>query len=60
MRSNRNYTGSDLATATIAHSQIVGTFAAAQRFPAAFDDRDVAILEWIAAEGCRAKQSYPC
>jgi hypothetical protein len=32
--------------------------AAVQRFPAGFDDRDVAILQWIAAEGRRAKRSY--
>ena len=53
MRSNRNYTGSDLLTltATIANTQIAVTLAAGQRFPAGFDDRDVAILEWIAAEG---------
>jgi len=36
----------------------VVTSAAAQRFPAGFDDRDVAILQWIAAEGRRAKRSY--
>jgi hypothetical protein len=60
MRSNRNYIGPDLSTLTaaIAHSQIVATSAAAQRFPAGFDDRDVAILQWIAAEGGRAKRSY--
>jgi len=60
MRSNRNYIGRDLSTLTaaIAHSQIVVMSAAAQRFPAGFDDRDVAILQWIAAEGRRAKRSY--
>ena len=59
MKSNRNYTDPDLLTLTaaIAHSQIVVTSAAAERFPAGFDDRDVAILQWIAAEG-RAKRSY--
>ena len=59
MRSNRNYIGLDLSTLTaaIAHSQTVVTVAAAERFPAGFDDRDVAILQWIAAEG-RAKRSY--
>jgi len=60
MKSNRNYTDPDLLTLTaaIAHSQIVVTSAAAERFPAGFDDRDVTILQWIAAEGCRAKRSY--
>ena len=60
MKSNRNYTDPDLSTLTaaIAHSQIVVTSAAAERFPAGFDDRDVAILQWIAAESCRAKRSY--
>jgi hypothetical protein len=60
MRPNRNEIGPDLSTLTavIAHSQIVVTLAAAQRFPAGYDDRDVAILQWIAAEGCHAKRSY--
>jgi len=61
MRSNRKYNGPDLSTltATIGHSQIVATLAAAaQRFPVGFDDRDVAILEWIAVESCNARRSY--
>jgi hypothetical protein len=60
MRSNRNYIGPDLTwlTAAIAHSQIVVTSAAAERFPTGFDDRDIAILQWIAAERCRAKRFY--
>jgi hypothetical protein len=60
MRSNRNEISPDLSTLTavIAHSQIVVTLAAAQRFPAGYDDQDVAILQWIAAEGCHAKRSY--
>jgi hypothetical protein len=45
-----------LLTANI-HSGITVTSAAAQRFPAGFDDRDIAILQWIAAEGCRAVNS---
>jgi hypothetical protein len=45
-------------TAAIAHSQIVVTSAAAERFPAGFDDQDVAILQWIAAERCRVKRFY--
>ena len=60
MRSNRDYIGPDLSTLTaaIAHSQIVVMLAAAQRFPVGFDDQDVAILQWIAAESCHAKRSY--
>jgi hypothetical protein len=60
MRPNRNEIGPDLSTLTavIAHSQIVVTLAAAQRFPAGYDDQDVAIPQWIAAEGCHAKRSY--
>ena len=60
MRLNRNYIDPDLSTLTaaIAHSQIVVTLAAAQRFPVGYDDRDVAILQWIAAQGRHAKRSY--
>jgi hypothetical protein len=61
MMSNGNYIGPDLSTLTgaIAHSEIVVTLAVAQRFlPEGFDDQDVAILQWIAAEGCHAKRSY--
>jgi hypothetical protein len=60
MRSNRDYIDPDLLTfkTTIAHSEIVVTLEAAQRFPAGFDDQDIAILQWIAAEGCQAKRSY--
>jgi hypothetical protein len=61
MRSNRNYIGPDLSTLTaaIANSRIVVTLAVAQHLlPVGFDDQDVAILQWIAAEGCHAKRSY--
>ena len=61
MRSSRNYIGPDLSmlTAAIAHSQIVVTLAAVQRLlPEGFDDQDVAILQWIAAESHHAKRSY--
>ena len=61
MSSKRNYIGPDLSTLTaaIAHSQIVVTLAVAQRFlPVGFDDQDVAILQWIAAERRHAKRSY--
>jgi hypothetical protein len=59
MGSNRNYINPDLSTltVTIAHSQIIVTLAAAQRFPAGFDDQDIAVLQWIAAEGHHAKRS---
>ena len=51
MRSNRNYIDPDLSTLTaaIAHSQIVVTSVAQHFLPVGFDDRDVAILQWIAA-----------
>jgi hypothetical protein len=60
MKSNKSYIGPDLSTLTaaIAHSQLVVTLAVAQRFPVGFDDQDVAILQWIAAEGRHAKRSY--
>jgi hypothetical protein len=47
-------------TAVIAHSQIVVARAlvcAARRLPAGFEAADVAILDWIAAEGRRAGQN---
>ena len=62
MRSSRNYISPDLSTltVTIAHSQIIVTLAATQRFPAGFDDQDIAVLQWIAAEGHHAKGSRLC
>jgi hypothetical protein len=47
-------------TAMIAHSQIVvaTAHADASRFPAGFDDVDIAILEWIAATGRRAGREF--
>jgi hypothetical protein len=49
----------DVATlaAVIACSQII-VAQASRRLPAGYDDVDVAILEWIAAEGRRARRSY--
>lgn len=43
--------------AVVAHSQIVVARLAkpAPCLPAGFDDTDVAVLEWIAAEGRRAR-----
>jgi hypothetical protein len=49
----------DVATlaVVIARSQII-VAQASERLPAGYDDVDVAILEWIAAEGRRAARSY--
>jgi hypothetical protein len=45
--------------AVIAHSQIVvPRRESATRLPAGFDAVDVAILDWIAAEGRRAGRSF--
>jgi hypothetical protein len=64
MKSARNQVRLDLSVlcAVIAHSQIVMVlpFLTAQHLPAGFDNVDVAILEWIKAEGHYAKQSYLC
>jgi hypothetical protein len=53
----------DIATlaAMIAHSEIVvrePTRTAFDHLPAGFDDIDVLILDWIAAEGRRAGQAF--
>jgi len=47
-------------TAAIARSQIVVREPArpASRFPVGFEDVDVAVLEWIAAEGRRLGRSF--
>jgi hypothetical protein len=49
-----------MLSAVIAHSQIVVTLpdATAQRLPANFDAVDIAILEWIVAEGRRLAPIY--
>jgi len=49
----------DLATivAVIARSSIV-VAAPEHRLPAGFDETDLAILDWIAAEGRRAGQDF--
>jgi hypothetical protein len=52
-----DFVGIDALAAVIAHSQIVVPVTASVRgaklqpLPAGFEDVDVAILEWIAAEG---------
>lgn len=43
--------------AVIAHSQII-VAEPSKRLPAGYDDVDVAILEWIAAEGRRAGRAF--
>ena len=52
--------GLSVLGAVIAHSQIVVVLPAvtAQHLPAGFDDVDIAILEWIAAEGRRKEKAY--
>jgi hypothetical protein len=47
----------DAITAVIAHSQIV-VAEPVRALPAGFDDLDIAILEWIAAEGRSAGRSF--
>jgi hypothetical protein len=47
----------DTLAAVIAHSQIV-VAAPGRRLPAGFDEVDIAILDWIIAEGRRASCSY--
>ena len=47
----------DALAAVIAHSQIV-VAEPVRALPAGFDDLDVAILEWIAAEGRSAGRSF--
>ena len=53
----------EMLAAVIAHSQIVIPAALAQpvrrgRLPAGFEEADIAILDWIAAEGLRAGRSF--
>lgn len=47
----------EMLAATIAHSPIV-VAGPAKRVPDGFDDVDVAILDWIAAEGRRLGRSF--
>jgi hypothetical protein len=62
MEVTTNECGVDLETlvAMIAHSQIVVVQPneVTRRFPAEFDGVDIAILDWIAAEGRRAGRSF--
>jgi hypothetical protein len=53
------HTDLETLTAVIAHSQIVvADRTPRRRLPAGFDDCDIAILDWIAAEGRRAGRSF--
>ena len=61
MQTITDYPDIDTIATVIAHSQIVVTqatreAAAGSPLPAGFDEVDVAILEWIAAEGRRLGQ----
>jgi hypothetical protein len=50
---NENYSDVETLSAVIAHSQIVVAECAgpSPALPAGFDEVDIAILDWIAAEG---------
>lgn len=50
----------DTLVAAIAHSQIIVTEPSGRvsRLPAGFDEVDVAILTWIAAEGRRVGRNF--
>jgi hypothetical protein len=53
------HTDLETLSAVIAHSQIVvADRTSRRRLPAGFDDVDIAILDWIAAEGRRAGRSF--
>ncbi len=54
----RYYFTIEALAAMIARSPIVIASRAVQ-FPAGYDDVDVAVLEWIAAEGRRIGRSFP-
>lgn len=58
MPGNEQYSDLETLTAVIAYSQIIVVAPSLLRpLPASFDATDVAILEWIAAEGRRAGRS---
>ncbi len=59
MPSDEQYTDLETLAAAIARSQIlIAAPPARRRLPAGFDEVDVAILDWIAAEGRRASGSF--
>jgi hypothetical protein len=49
------HTDLETLTAVIARSRIVVARPPCQRLPTGFDDVDIAILNWLAAEGRRAR-----
>jgi hypothetical protein len=49
------YTDIETLSVVIARSQIVVARPPCRRLPAGFDEVDMAILNWIAAEGRRAR-----
>ncbi|HTV38423.1 MAG TPA: hypothetical protein VMF12_18490 [Xanthobacteraceae bacterium] len=65
MQTNTGYPDIDTLALVIAHSQIVVTQAMCEGteahtfwpLPAGFDEVDIAILEWVAAEGRRGGRS---
>jgi hypothetical protein len=56
-----HYPTVETLAAVIAHSQIVVAQPCrpAPLLPAGFDDADLAVLDWIAAEGRRFRRSLP-
>jgi hypothetical protein len=58
--SGTNYPDPGTLAAVIARSQIViaALRPEVRHLPAGFDDADIAILEWIAAEGRRAGRQF--
>jgi hypothetical protein len=56
---DQHYPNVGTLAAVIAHSQIVveASTRSAPRLPAGFDDVDLAVLDWIAAEGRRLGRS---
>jgi hypothetical protein len=61
LTSSAKYPDVDTLAAVIARSPIVVQPPAAdsRRFPPGFDEIDIVILEWIAAEGRRAGRGLP-
>ena len=57
---DHQYPNVETLAAVIAHSQIVvgAPGQTAPRLPAGFDDVDLAVLDWIAAEGRRIGRGY--
>jgi len=59
MSSDEQYIDLETLAAVIARSQImVATPCAPRHLPAGFDEVDVAILDWIAAEGRRSGRRF--